>query len=71
MLYLHPYQLPGYDQFIMNSYYLLDEVTLFLNLPYNDKYAIRQMAAVLDRVLILRGFAYTQNIYLFLNRLGA
>ena len=71
MLQLHPYNLPMYDPLINKAYLLLDEVTQFIQLPYYNTYAIRQMAGVLNVVLARRGFPCTQNIWMFLNRLGA
>jgi hypothetical protein len=71
MLQLHPYNLAMYDPLINKAYLLLDEVTQFIQLPYYNTYAIRQMAGVLNVVLARRGFPCTQNIWMFLNRLGA
>ena len=68
---IDPVGLHEYDERALNTYYLLDEVTRYLNLPDENKHQIRELGRILQMVWVLRGFQNPHYIGILLSRLEA
>jgi hypothetical protein len=68
---IDPVALQVYDERALSTYYLLDEVTQYLNLPNESKHQIRELGRILQTVWVLRGFQNPHYIGILLSRLEA
>jgi len=65
-----PVLLQNYDASVYGAYFLLDELTQYVNLSDENKAHIRQLGGLVQVIWVLRQFPNPHYINILLGRLG-